>query len=88
MLKNVKFKPAVRYGYKNGKFTVTEDAAIRQRFSEYGKILPKCTSLYLPERNDELAKRIFIEHMEERVTKANEELNRAKEQLRILKEEI
>ena len=81
------FKTVIRYGYKNGKFTINE-AIKRTSFSEYGKILSGCTSLYLSERDDELAKRIFIEHMENRVLKAKEELDRATEQLRILKEEI
>lgn len=82
------FKTVVRYCYKNGKFTIHEDAKVRESFSEYGKILTGCTSLYLPERNDELAKRVFKEHMEERVEKLQTELNRAKEQLRIISEEI
>lgn len=81
-------KTAVRYCYKNGKFTVHEDGFVRENFSEYGKILTGCTSLYLPKRDDELAKHIFIQHMEERVAKAKDELNRATEQLKILKEEI
>lgn len=86
-MRNDSYKTAIRYCYKNGKFTINKGFT-RSSFSEYGKILTGRTSLYLPERDDELAKRIFIEHMENRVAKAEEELNRATEQLRILKEEI
>lgn len=79
---------AIRYSYKNGKFTVHEERTSMGRICEYGKVLPGRSSLYLPERDDELAKRIFIEHMERRVEKHREELNRATEQLKKLKEEI
>lgn len=84
----ISFKTVVRYTYKSGKLTIDEKSKVRSSFNEYGKILDKCTSICLTERNDELAKSIFIECMENRVLKAKKELDRATEQLRILREEI
>lgn len=83
----IRDKAAVRYTYRGGKFTIAE-VMLRRDFCNYGELGTKAPTLYLPERDDELAKRIFIEHLEERRLNAMDELAKVEQQLNNIREEI
>lgn len=53
--------------------------------NQFGMVLTSKTTVWLLERNDELAKRIFIEYEEQKLNELQEQLNKKLELIKTLK---
>ena len=63
-------------------------AARLPKENEFGIVQVSGPSLWLTEKNDELAKRIFIEYLENGILELEEKINRRSKLVNLLKEEL
>lgn len=66
-----------------------KDKGVKTRLPEEFGVLQSCgQTLWLTERNDEYAKRVFIENLERRISDLYKQIKTTKKQIEILKSEL
>lgn len=73
--------------YGGKMFSFTKNGSMMQtNFKITFGVITNGTTLYLSERDDELAKELFLEHLENRVAKLQNDLNKSLESIKLIQE--